>query len=120
MPEPSFVPAPRNGLRRVARLPDARTFPAPAVKPGEYEPGWCSGVRRFEDPRGEFGVLCCASSDEAAVGDDISQYRVRKVKGRGLLEWIGDFVGIGPDPGEARPGEIAGSYRDGRVVVPLR
>lgn len=117
MAEPRLVSAPARGLRRVVTLGAAGTFPAPSVEPGEAASGELDGIRRFEDPRGVFGVLYCGSSDEAAYGDDIAQYRPRERKGRTLRDLLTDYFGAGePDPVEPVPGELPSSYFENRVV----
>ncbi len=118
MPEPTLVVPPPHGLRRVARLADALKFPAPAA-PATEDSGPLHGRRRFDDLRGEFGVLYCASSDEAAFGDDISPHRPRVVAGKSVTQWISDFFGTGPDPNEPVPGRLPSSYFDDRVIVNL-
>lgn len=115
MPEPRLVYPPPDGLWRVARLPDALEFPGAELENDGSGP--LHGRRRFEDPRGEFGVLYCASSIEAAFGDDIAQYRPRVVGGNSIRDWISDFFGTGPDPHEPQPGQLPGSYFDDRVVM---
>ena len=116
MPEPRLVAAPTDGLRRVARLSDAVSFPAPGV-PARDESDPLEGGRRFDDPRGELGLLYCASTSEAAYGDDIAQFRPRIVAGRRIVEMWSDFFGTGPDPTDPPEGQIPPSYFDDRVVV---
>jgi hypothetical protein len=73
------------------------------------------GGNRWDDPRGSFATLYCASSAEGAFAETISRYRDEP----GLLDRIDAFLSGPPDDDydfELRPGHVPEDYFDNRYL----
>jgi hypothetical protein len=106
--------APTAGVYRVAANPWLFAFSVPrSALIDDSEP--VLGGNRWDDPRGSFATLYCASSAEAAFAETIARYR----EVPGLLERLAAFLTGTPDAEydfELKPGQVPEDYFDNRYL----
>lgn len=108
MPGSQVVPAPEQGVFRVAKGVDPFQFLAPRSPLPEQDEPVLDG-NRWDDPRGEFATLYCATTAQAAFGETIARYRETP----GLLDRIDAFLNADPDPAydfALEPGRVPNDY----------
>lgn len=108
MPASHVVPARRAGIYRVAKGLDPFAFRPPrGALPDGDEP--VLDGNRWDDPRGRFATLYCASTAETAFGETIARYR----EAPGLLDRIDSFLNARPDPDydfDLQPARVPADY----------
>src|SRR3712207_1240931 len=108
MPSSRAVPPPAQGIYRVAKGLDPFRFLSPRSALPEQDAPVLDG-NRWDDPRGEFATLYCATTAEAAFGETIARYR----EVPGLLDRIDAFLNAAPDADydfELRPARVPDDY----------
>jgi hypothetical protein len=120
MPEPATTAAPSTGLWRIGRWPDPFSFPTPQSPLPMLANEVVLGGGRFDDPRGTYSTLYCATSAACAYGETISVFRTQ----RGVLARMEAFLEGSPDPEydpDLEPGVIPANFLSGRAIgwVPI-
>ena len=109
-----LVPAPADGLFRVAKDPDPFT-PWPPRSPADLSVPILDG-NRWDDPKAQFTTMYCATSAVGAFGETIARYRTSA----GLLDRIeAFFAGNAPDPEfdpPLEPGKVPEDYFANRYL----